>query len=167
MSVLPRSCSDDGLKAVRSAREASRLAILGPVEARMQSADRIILGGFNEGNWPPRPSDPWTMRKCAMLLSKPHGLALGLNANLDGELREVIITAFVTAMRPRHGRWLQRRCCHGGAGHRRAGSGRSYRMQALSPVPPLADRSTSANAASGSAPAPFSATEIDDWIIDL
>ena len=48
-----------------------RLAILGPVEARMQSADRLILGGFNEGNWPPRPEiDPWMnaeMREAAGL----------------------------------------------------------------------------------------------------
>ena len=33
-----------------------RLAILGAVEARMQSADRIIIAGFNEGNWPPHPA---------------------------------------------------------------------------------------------------------------
>ncbi len=37
-----------------------RLAILGPVEARMYSADRVVIAGFNEGNWPPRAvSDPW------------------------------------------------------------------------------------------------------------
>lgn len=37
-----------------------RLSILGSVEARMQSADLIILGGMNEGTSPPHPpSDPW------------------------------------------------------------------------------------------------------------
>lgn len=37
-----------------------RLAILGPVEARMQHADLIILGGLNEGTSPPQtPPDPW------------------------------------------------------------------------------------------------------------
>ncbi len=30
-----------------------RLKILGTIEARMQTADRIILGGLNEGIWPP------------------------------------------------------------------------------------------------------------------
>ena len=60
-----------------------RLAILGPVEARMQSADRLILGGFNEGNWPPRPEvDPWTnaeMRRTAGL--QPHNWRTGLSAH--------------------------------------------------------------------------------------
>ncbi|MEQ1931325.1 MAG: double-strand break repair protein AddB [Parvularculaceae bacterium] len=41
---------------VRSADDAHpRLAILGPLEARLQSADIVILGGLNEGVWP---SDP-------------------------------------------------------------------------------------------------------------
>ena len=30
-----------------------RLAIWGPLEARLQHADRLILGGLNEGTWPP------------------------------------------------------------------------------------------------------------------
>ena len=60
-----------------------RLSILGPVEARMQSADRLILGGFNEGNWPPRPEiDPWMnaeMREAAGL--QPHNWRTGLSAH--------------------------------------------------------------------------------------
>ncbi|MEM9877647.1 MAG: PD-(D/E)XK nuclease family protein [Pseudomonadota bacterium] len=37
-----------------------RLAILGTIEARMTQADVMILGGLNEGVWPPAPSaDPW------------------------------------------------------------------------------------------------------------
>lgn len=37
-----------------------RLAILGPLEARLQRADLMILGGLNEGVWPQAPSpDPW------------------------------------------------------------------------------------------------------------
>jgi ATP-dependent helicase/nuclease subunit B len=40
-----------------------RLAIWGPLEARLQSADRIILGGLNEGSWPADPpTDPWLSR---------------------------------------------------------------------------------------------------------
>ena len=50
-----------------------RLAILGPLEARLQSPDRAILGGLNEGVWPPEPAaDPW--------LSRPMAAALGLPA---------------------------------------------------------------------------------------
>lgn len=38
--------------------------ILGTLEARVQSADLVILGGLNEGIWPQAPSpDPWLNRK--------------------------------------------------------------------------------------------------------
>ncbi len=48
-----------------------RLAILGPLEGRLQAHDRVILGGLNEGTWPPEASaDPW--------LSRPMRGALGL-----------------------------------------------------------------------------------------
>ena len=40
-----------------------KLAIWGPLEARLQHADRMILGGLNEGSWPPEPPpDPWMSR---------------------------------------------------------------------------------------------------------
>ncbi|HMA49356.1 MAG TPA: double-strand break repair protein AddB, partial [Magnetospirillaceae bacterium] len=40
-----------------------RLAIWGPLEARLQQADLLILGGLNEGTWPPDPTaDPWMSR---------------------------------------------------------------------------------------------------------
>ncbi len=40
-----------------------RLAIWGLLEARLQHAELIILGGLNEGTWPPEaPSDPWMSR---------------------------------------------------------------------------------------------------------
>jgi ATP-dependent helicase/nuclease subunit B len=40
-----------------------RLQIWGPIEARLQSADRVILGGLNEGSWPPdAPANPWMSR---------------------------------------------------------------------------------------------------------
>ncbi|MBM3597126.1 MAG: double-strand break repair protein AddB [Alphaproteobacteria bacterium] len=40
-----------------------RLAIWGPLEARLQHADLVILGGLNEGTWPPEPeNDPWMSR---------------------------------------------------------------------------------------------------------
>jgi ATP-dependent helicase/nuclease subunit B len=41
-----------------------RLAIWGLVEARLQQADLIVLGGLNEGTWPgPVPTDPWMSRQ--------------------------------------------------------------------------------------------------------
>ena len=40
-----------------------RLNIWGPLEARLQDADFLILGGMNEGNWPRDPNpDPWLSR---------------------------------------------------------------------------------------------------------
>ena len=40
-----------------------RLHIWGPLEARLRSVDRLILGGLNEGVWPPEAEiDPWLSR---------------------------------------------------------------------------------------------------------
>ncbi len=48
-----------------------RLAILGPLEARLQRADRVVLGGLNEGTWPATvDTGPW--------LNRPMRGALGL-----------------------------------------------------------------------------------------
>lgn len=48
-----------------------RLFILGLIEARLYAADKIILGGLNEGTWPALPAhDPW--------LSRPMRKAFGL-----------------------------------------------------------------------------------------
>ena len=50
-----------------------RLAIWGLLEARLQHADLVILGGLNEGTWPPEPQDdPW--------MSRPMRKELGLAA---------------------------------------------------------------------------------------
>jgi ATP-dependent helicase/nuclease subunit B len=41
-----------------------RLAIWGLVEARLQQADLLVLGGLNEGTWPgPVAADPWMSRQ--------------------------------------------------------------------------------------------------------
>ena len=57
---------------VRSRNESHpRLSILGPLEARLQNADLVILGGLNEGVWPRDAAiDPF--------LSRPMRAALGL-----------------------------------------------------------------------------------------
>ena len=40
-----------------------RLFIWGPLEARLQQADLVVLGGLNEGTWPAEaPVDPWLSR---------------------------------------------------------------------------------------------------------
>ena len=51
----------------------ARVRIYGPLEARLQFADRIVLGGLVEGVWPPEPHpDPWLSR------SMRHALGLDL-----------------------------------------------------------------------------------------
>jgi ATP-dependent helicase/nuclease subunit B len=50
----------------------ARVHILGPLEARLQSFDAVVVGGLVEGSWPPEThSDPW--------LSRPMRQALGLD----------------------------------------------------------------------------------------
>jgi ATP-dependent helicase/nuclease subunit B len=49
-----------------------RVRIYGPLEARLQSVDRMVLGGLVEGIWPPQTrADPW--------LSRPMRHELGLD----------------------------------------------------------------------------------------
>jgi ATP-dependent helicase/nuclease subunit B len=47
----------------RRGSEAPRVRILGPLEARLQSAGLVVAAGLNEGTWPARPSeDPFMSR---------------------------------------------------------------------------------------------------------
>lgn len=49
-----------------------RLAIYGLIEARLQSADLMILGGLNEGVWPGTPApDPWLAPRIRAALGLP------------------------------------------------------------------------------------------------
>ncbi|MFQ5938827.1 MAG: double-strand break repair protein AddB [Alphaproteobacteria bacterium] len=74
-----------------------RLHIWGPLEARLQHADMLILGGLNEGTWPPEPAvDPWLSRP----MRKDFGLPpperrIGLSAHDFAQAlcaREVVLT---------------------------------------------------------------------------
>ncbi|NWN13250.1 double-strand break repair protein AddB, partial [Escherichia coli] len=74
-----------------------RLAILGQLEARLQTADLMILSGLNEGVWPALPApDPWLAPRIRAELGLP-GLErrIGLAAHdLAGALGapEVLLT---------------------------------------------------------------------------
>jgi ATP-dependent helicase/nuclease subunit B len=68
-----------------------RVAIYGQIEARLQAADLMILGGLNEGVWPGRPApDPWLAPRIRAELGLPglerrvgvaaHDFAAGLGA---------------------------------------------------------------------------------------
>lgn len=74
-----------------------RLSILGALEARLIQADLVILGGMNEGVWPPEaPIDPWMSRpmKKDFGLPSPERL-VGLSAHDFVQLAsapEVVLT---------------------------------------------------------------------------
>ena len=60
-----------------------RLQVWGPLEARLQHADCMILGGLNEGVWPPAAAgDPWMSRPMrAEFGLPPPELRIGLSAH--------------------------------------------------------------------------------------
>src|SRR5262249_23494331 len=79
-----------------------RIAILGPLEARLQRRDLVILGGLNDGVWPAPPrEDPFLSRAMRHELGLPSPDArLGLAAHDFAQLanaKEAVLT-----------RWLKR-----------------------------------------------------------
>ena len=74
-----------------------RLAIWGTLEARLQDADLLILGGLNEGGWPPEPApDPWMSRPMRETFGLPAlERRIGLSAHDFAQAlaaREVVLT---------------------------------------------------------------------------
>ncbi|MEO0412799.1 MAG: PD-(D/E)XK nuclease family protein [Pseudomonadota bacterium] len=68
---------------VRSSKPAHpRLAILGTIEARMVQPDIAVLGGLNDGSWPPAPqTDPWMNEPMRVAYGlPPHDRRIGLSA---------------------------------------------------------------------------------------
>ena len=92
-----------------------RLQILGQLEARLIDADLVILGGLNEGIWPPDPAtDPWMsrpMRKTFGLPGPERSIGLAAHDFMQG-----LCTPHVVLTRAKResgvptvpSRWLQR-----------------------------------------------------------
>ncbi|MEJ1157242.1 double-strand break repair protein AddB [Prosthecomicrobium sp. N25] len=164
----------------RRAGADARLAIWGPLEARLQSVDRLILAGLDEGTWPASArSDPWLSRpmKGDLGLEPPerriglaaHDFAQGIGA------REVILARAVRSggAPTVPSRWLQRLTAvvdratlsaMRARGERLLGLARDLDRPAVTrprpvarpaPVPPLEAR-----------PDRLSVTEIETWIRD-
>jgi ATP-dependent helicase/nuclease subunit B len=81
-------------------RRHPRLQILGPLEARLQHADRVVLGGLNEGTWPAEPPvDAWLSRPMRETFGLPAPeRRIGLAAHDFAQAfcaREVVITRAV------------------------------------------------------------------------
>lgn len=92
-----------------------RLSILGPLEARLQSADLVILGGLNEGVWPGEAeTDPFLSRPMRKELGLPSperrvGLAAHDFAQLAAAPRVVLTRAIRAGGAPsKPSRWIVR-----------------------------------------------------------
>jgi len=92
-----------------------RLHILGPLEARLIGVDRAVLGGMNEGTWPPEAdADPWMSRPMRKDFGLPPperrvGLAAHDFVQACGAARVVLTRALRVEGTPTvPSRWLQR-----------------------------------------------------------
>ena len=156
-----------------------RLAILGPLEARLQSFDVVILGGLNEGTWPASANvDPWLSRPMRekLGLEQPEraiGLAAHDFATLAAGPRVILTRALKAEGSPTiASRWWQRllQLTRGLELARRLDSTTPYRawshalnepqqlaerMKPPRPRPPVAQR-----------PRNLSVTEIETWLRD-
>ena len=154
------------------------IAILGPLEARLQRFDLTILGGLNEGSWPAAtPADPWFSRpmRAALGLDQPErriGLAAHDFATL-GAGPEVLLTRALKAdgTPTIASRWLQRlmQLTHGlgleeklippvdylGLARALSNVTPGPRLARPAPTPPVAAR-----------PRRMSVTEIETWLRD-
>jgi ATP-dependent helicase/nuclease subunit B len=152
-----------------------RLAILGPLEARLQHFDLTVLGGLNEGAWPRGASaDPWFSRpmRQALGLEQPER-AIGLSAHdfamLAAGPRVLLTRALKSDGAPTiASRWLQRLAQLTGGlnlpladgGHARIAA----RLMTVPPAPRLARPAPTPPVAAR--PRRLSVTEIETWLRD-
>ena len=166
--------------AVRSTRgRHPALAILGPLEARLQSFDLTVLSGLNEGTWPAAAAaDAWLSRpmRAALGLEQPErriGLSAHDFAALASGPRVVLTRAQKAEGSPTiAARWWQRleQLTKGLGLHQRLApstdyvalarrlaepAGRAEPMKRPAPCPPVAAR-----------PRSLSVTEIETWLRD-
>jgi ATP-dependent helicase/nuclease subunit B len=162
----------------RHERPGVRVRIYGLLEARLQSVDRVVLGGLAEGTWPPETrSDPW--------LSRPMRLDLGLDlperrislsahdfAQALGAPEAILAWSAKIAGAPTvTSRFVQRMAAVAGPDRWQVARERGERYLALAralDLPPVVQR--------GERPAPkppraarptrFSVTEIEHWLRD-
>jgi ATP-dependent helicase/nuclease subunit B len=170
----------EALMAGRAVRPAwgdhPRLFVWGPLEARLQQADRLILGGLNEGVWPPDPAaDPWLSRPMRAALGlPPPERRIGLSAHDFAQALaapEVFLTraARVEGAPTVPSRWLQRLDAVLDAAGERLAAGEPYlhwqqrldRPAAVTPCGPPAPRPPPA-----ARPRGLSVTEIGTWMTD-
>jgi ATP-dependent helicase/nuclease subunit B len=151
------------------------IAILGPLEARLQSFDLTILGGLNEGTWPAAaPADPWFSRPMRKSLGLEQSeRQIGLAAHDFASLaagREVLLTRAAKAEGAPTiaSRWLQRLTqLTGGLGlDISAGAYNEYlrRLGEIAPTPPI--EPPAPRPPLETRPRKLSVTEIETWLRD-
>ncbi len=158
-----------------------RLQIWGPLEARLQHADCMILGGLNEGVWPPAAAgDPWMSRPMrADFGLPPPELRIGLSAHDFVQCcgaREVYLTRArrIEGTPTIPSRWLQRLDALLAMGPQGATALRAIEPVLLAwwhaldrPAEPLGPRPAPAPAPPVEArPRQLSVTKIETWIAD-
>ena len=158
-----------------------RLQIWGPLEARLQHADCMILGGLNEGVWPPAAAgDPWMSRPMrADFGLPPPELRIGLSAHDFVQCcgtREVYLTRArrVEGTPTIPSRWLQRLDALLAIGPEGATALRATEPALVAwwhaldrPAEPLGPRPAPAPAPPVEArPRQLSVTKIETWIAD-
>jgi ATP-dependent helicase/nuclease subunit B len=154
-----------------------RLSIWGLLEARLQHADVLILGGLNESTWPPEPEeDPWLSRpmRAQLGLSPPErrvGLAAHDFAQLAASPNVVLTRAAkiegapsvpsrwllrLDAMLANEPRWKATRSTDHADWHRRLDQPRKITpVEPPRPRPPVAAR-----------PRKLSVTQVETWVRD-
>lgn len=160
-----------------------RLSILGPLEARLQAVDLMLLGGLNEGVWPaPGKNDPFLNRpmKAALGMSLPER-RIGLSAHdfqqLSGQGEVIYSRSLRSANAPTiASRWLQRFMTVAGDDQSRQMRERGQHFVELARMVDAPDKvSKTAKGPSGRPcpkpavalrPTRLSITEIETWIRD-
>ena len=155
-----------------------RLAILGPLEARLQHFDLVILGGLNEGSWPASAADdPWFSRpmRSTLGLEQPER-AIGLSAHDFASLaagpRVVLTRALKAEGTPTvASRWVQRlvQLARGLGLEEKLQAPPDYRriVAALADPGPIAPEQPPRPAPPVEArPRDLSVTEIETWVRD-
>jgi ATP-dependent helicase/nuclease subunit B len=150
-----------------------RLSIWGPLEARLQHADLLILGGLNEGTWPPEaPSDPWMSRPMRARFGLPaHERRIGLSAHdfaQGAAAPEVVLTRArkVDGQPTVPSRWLSRLETLLGDTRLDRGSWAAWhesldRPAKVTPTPPPAPRPPVE-----ARPRKLSVTQVETWMSD-
>lgn len=141
-----------------------RVFIWGLLEAKLQSADFVILGGLNEGSWPQLPApDPWLAPRIRRELNLPSlerriGLSAHDLASALGAPKVLLTRAKRDARSPTIPSrfWLRLATMAGGldppglnfrqlAQHIDGNSGTAERAERPAPCPPIAERPRSIN----------------------